>query len=105
MQRWMRMKPEYLKLLKVGRKSTTIRRGDKTDKLQIGQSLTIRDRQGGVVRCRIRNLQTTTARFLTADDARRDGFKSRPELIDVLHKLNRGLKWDELLTVITLEVT
>ena len=102
LRRHIMMRGEYARLLLSGRKKATIRLGKVVPKYN---EVIIHSWGRPIAKARIVNVTYKRVKELTDDDARKDGFRSREELVRELRRVYGNVKDDDLVTVIELEVT
>jgi hypothetical protein len=92
---------EYVASIIERRKQTTIRRGIKI--YPVGEIVYLKANKKTFAKARISKIVVKRMKELTNEDAERDGFKSREELINALKRIY-GIKEDEFVTVVYFEV-
>ncbi len=94
--------PEYVAAILDGKKTTTVRRGIKSYPVGKLVELTVNNRTFALAR--VKKVVVKRLRELSDDDARRDGFESRSDLIAALRRIYGDIKDDEFVTVVHFEV-
>ncbi len=90
----------YLERLFSGEKSTTIRRGI----VQPLHSEVYLESNGKIYgEARVKSLRFTRVAELTDEDAKKDGFNSRKDLLDALRKIYPDIKDEDWVTIISLD--
>jgi hypothetical protein len=97
--RKIRFKDEYIPLILEGKKTSTIRL---EKKFRVGETLAVTSVKTGKIYCRIRVTSIVQKRLgeLTDDDASRDGFRGRADLIKALKRIYGDIRSDRKLYVI-----
>jgi len=101
LRRHLMMRGEYARLLLSGRKKATIRLGKVVPKYD---EVIVHSWGRPVAKARIVRVEYKQVRDLTDEDARKDGFKSKRELLQELRRVYGNFKDSDLVTVIELEV-
>ncbi len=96
------IKGEYADKLLSGEKKTTIRLGIVRPRYE---EVIIHGHGRPLAKARIRGVIVKRVRELTDEDAVRDGFRSRRELLDALRRVYGDYGPDDYVTIIELEVT
>ncbi|HDN75503.1 MAG TPA: ASCH domain-containing protein [Acidilobales archaeon] len=95
------MKGEYARLLLSGKKRATVRLGKVIPKYD---EVIIHSWGRPIAKARIVNVVHKKVRELTDEDAIKDGFKSREELINELKNVYGNVSPDDLVTIIELDI-
>ncbi len=101
LRRHIMMRGEYARLLLSGKKRATIRLGKVIPKYD---EVIIHSWGRPIAKAKIVNVTYKKVRELTDDDARKDGFSSRDELLRELRRVYGEVKDNDLVTIIELEV-
>jgi len=96
------IKGEYADKLLTGSKTTTIRLGIVKPKYS---EVIVHGKGRPLAKARIKSVTYKTVGELTDEDARRDGFASRAELLRALERVYGKVRPDDKVTIIELEVT
>ncbi len=101
LRRHIMMRGEYAKLMLEGRKKATIRLGKVIPKYD---EVIIHSWGRPVAKAKITKVTYKRVRELTDDDARKDGFRSKDELLRELRHVYGRVRPDDLVTIIEFEV-
>ncbi len=93
---------EYVDLILSGRKKSTIRKGIKS--CEAGKVVYLTASSRPFAKARITKAVVKRVRELSEEDARRDGFNSREELLEALKRIYGRIKDSDLITVIYFEL-
>lgn len=93
---------EYINPILEGKKTTTVRRGIKSYPVGRLVELTVNNRAFAIAK--VRKVVVKRLTELTDEDALRDGFASREELITALRRIYGNIKNSEFVTVVHFEV-
>jgi|Deesub1362B_J571_1020462.scaffolds.fasta_scaffold05745_3 hypothetical protein len=94
--------PEYVGLILRGRKSTTVRKGKR--RYAKGEVVELTVNHKPFAKARVLGSEVKRIAELTDEDARRDGFASREELLRVLRRIYGKLSESEFVTIVHFEV-
>ena len=101
LRRHIMMRGEYARLLLSGKKRATIRLGKVIPKYN---EVVIHSWGRPIAKAKITKVIYKKVRELTDEDARKDGFSSKEELMNELRNVYGSVKPDDLVTIIELEV-
>jgi len=101
LRRHIMMRGEYARLLLSGRKRATIRLGKVIPKYD---EVIIHSWGRPIAKAKITKVIYKKVRDLTDEDAKKDGFSSKEELMNELRNVYGNVKPDDLVTIIELEV-
>ena len=93
---------EYVEKILKGEKTTTIRKGIKS--YPVGRIVDLTVNYKPFARARVSKVIVKRVSELTDEDARRDGFNSKEELIQALKKIYGEIKDNEFVTIVHFEV-
>ncbi len=93
---------EFVEPIVSGRKVTTVRRGIKS--YPVGRVVELTAGGSTFAIARVKKVVVKRVRELNDEDARRDGFESRNELLSALKKIYGDVKESEFVTVVHFEV-
>uniref|UniRef100_A0A7C2NCA3 ASCH domain-containing protein n=1 Tax=Archaeoglobus fulgidus TaxID=2234 RepID=A0A7C2NCA3_ARCFL len=94
---------EFVEKIINGEKITTVRRGIKS--YPVGRIVELTSDGKRFALAKVKKVVVKRVRELTDEDAIRDGFKSRNELISALKRIYGDLRDDEFVTVVHFEVS
>jgi len=94
--------PEYVAPILSGSKCTTVRRGRR--RYEKGEVVELTVNRRPFARARVVCSRVKRISELTDEDAKRDGFLSREELIRVLHRIYGRLEEREFVTIVQFEL-
>lgn len=94
---------EFVEKIINGEKITTVRRGIKS--YPVGRIVELTSDGKRFAIAKVKKVVVKRVRELTDEDAIRDGFKSRNELISALKRIYGDLRDDEFVTVVHFEVS
>ncbi len=89
---------EYVEAIKSGAKVTTVRRGIKS--YPVGRIVELTANYRPFARARVDKVVVKRVKELSDDDAKRDGFSSRDELIKALKRIYGNMDEEEFVTVV-----
>ncbi|RLE46190.1 MAG: ASCH domain-containing protein [Candidatus Methanomethylicota archaeon] len=95
--------PEYVNLILEGEKTTTVRRGIKSYPVGRLVELTVNNSTVFAL-AKVKKVVVKRVKELTDEDARRDGFGNKSELIEALRRIYGGIRDDEFVTVVHFEL-
>jgi len=101
LRRHIMMRGEYTRLLLSGKKRATIRLGKVIPKYD---EVIIHSWGRPIAKAKITKVIYKKVRELTVEDAKKDGFSSKEELMNELRNVYGNVKPDDLVTIIELEV-
>ncbi|AAB89733.1 MULTISPECIES: ASCH domain-containing protein [Archaeoglobus] len=93
---------EFVERIINGEKITTVRRGIKS--YPVGRIVELTANGERFALAKVKKVVVKRVRELTDEDAIRDGFKSREELISALKRIYGDIRDDEFVTVVHFEV-
>jgi len=94
---------EFVEKIINGEKITTVRKGIKS--YPVGRIVELTSDGKRFALAKVKKVVVKRVRELTDEDAIRDGFKSRNELISALKRIYGDLRDDEFVTVVHFEVS
>ena len=89
---------EYVEAIRSGEKVTTVRRGIKS--YPVGRIVELTVNYRPFARARVDKVVVKRVKELSDEDARRDGFSSRDELIKALKRIYGNINEEEFVTVV-----
>lgn len=89
---------EYVEAIKSGDKVTTVRRGIKS--YPVGRIVELTANYKPFARARVDKVVIKRVKELSNEDARRDGFSSRDDLIKALKRIYGNINEEEFVTVV-----
>ncbi len=95
--------PEYVDLIIEGQKTTTVRKGIKSYPVGRIVELTVSNSKVFAL-ARIKKVVVKRVKELSDEDAMRDGFAGRDELVAALRRIYGDVRDDEFVTVVHFEV-
>jgi len=95
--------PEYVEAILDGRKTTTVRRGVKSYPVGKLVELTVNNTRTFAL-ARVKKVVVKRVKELNDEDAVRDGFSNKRELIAALRRIYGDVKDEEFVTVVHFEV-
>ncbi len=93
---------EFVEPIVSGRKVTTVRRGIKS--YPVGRVVELTAGGNTFALAKVKKVVVKRIKELSDEDARRDGFESRDELLSALKKIYGDVKENEFVTVVHFEV-
>ncbi|WP_202320227.1 ASCH domain-containing protein [Archaeoglobus neptunius] len=93
---------EYVEPIISGRKITTVRRGIKS--YPVGRIVELTAGGNTFALARVNKVVVKRVRELSDEDAKRDGFETRDELISALKRIYGNIKGEEFVTVVHFEI-
>ena len=93
---------EFVEPIMSGRKVTTVRRGIKS--YPVGRIVELTAGGNTFALARVKKVVVKRVRELNDDDAKRDGFESRNDLLSALKKIYGDVRDSEFVTVVHFEV-
>lgn len=93
---------EYVESIIQGRKITTVRKGIKS--YPVGKIVELTVNYKPFARARVKKVVVKRVKELTDEDAIRDGFENREQLINALKKIYGNVDENEFVTIVHFEV-
>ncbi len=93
---------EYVESIVQGRKITTVRKGVKS--YPVGKTVELTVNYKPFAKAKVKKVVVKRVKELTDEDAVRDGFGSKEELLNALRKIYGDISENDLVTIVHFEV-